>query len=512
MKCPRCGSTSIKRDGNDSSCANCGVVVDDAPIVSEVTFGESSSGAAVVHGSFVGADQSGIRNNNFHGESRELTLQKGKNRITALAHAMDIPQHIIEKAHRYFVLAVTKNFVKGRRSQYVVSACLYVACRRELRHEMLIDFADKLFCNVFAIGTTYLQLLKTLDIKNLPLIDPSIYIQRFASKLDFDNAKNVRNDAVRLVQRMGRDYLVEGRRPAGIAAAALLLAARMNNQRRSKTQIAFYAKVAEETLQRRLDEFRHTEAGRQTISVFRMTNIESQSDPPSYQKHRKREQEGIEEKVQDEIDAEMEEMMAQMVEKNENPEERAKEALFLEDTPQEKAERTVQNRAQYIIEYERERRRMLNEEANNAATEALLAMKTPHEQMMEDQQTAEKEGGDARPPVVESLSDLDDDPEIDSILLNDEERNIKEAVWTTVNMEYLQEQETKLLKIEADKAAGVYKEPKKRKRQKQKDGEKPAPPKDAAESTKQMVQQRAPSKKINYEKFSGLWSKRKKLT
>ncbi|KAG5365766.1 Transcription factor IIIB 60 kDa subunit [Yarrowia sp. B02] len=510
MKCPQCGSTSIKRDGNDSSCAECGVVVDDAPIVSEVTFGESSSGAAVVHGSFVGADQAGIRNNKFHGESRELTLQKGKNRISALAHALNIPQHIIEKAHRYFVLAVTKNFVKGRRSQYVVSACLYIACRRELRHEMLIDFADKLFCNVFAIGTTYLQLLKTLDIKNLPLIDPSIYIQRFASKLEFENPKSVRNDAVRLVQRMGRDYLVEGRRPAGIAAAALLLAARMNNQRRSKTQIAYYAKVAEETLQRRLDEFRHTEAGRQTISVFRMTNIESQSDPPSYQKHRKREQEGIEDKVEDEIDAEMEEMMAQMVEKNENAEERAKEALFLEDTPAEKAERSVQNRAQYIIEYERERRRMLNAEANNAATEALLAMKTPHEQMMEDQQN--EEGGEPRAPVVESLSDLDDDPEIDSILLNDEERNIKEAVWTTVNMEYLQEQETKLLKIEADKAAGVYKEPKKRKRQKQKEGEKPAPPKDAAESTRQMVQQRAPSKKINYEKFSGLWNKRKKLT
>ncbi|KAG5357277.1 Transcription factor IIIB 60 kDa subunit [Yarrowia sp. C11] len=512
MKCPLCGSTSIKRDGNDSSCSNCGAVVDDAPIVSEVTFGESSSGAAVVHGSFVGADQSGIRSAKFHGESRELTLTKGKNRITALAGAMDIPPHIVEKAHRYFVLAVTKNFVKGRRSQYVVSACLYVACRRELRHEMLIDFADKLFCNVFAIGTTYLQLLKTLDIKNLPLIDPSIYIQRFASKLEFENAKDVRNDAVRLVQRMGRDYLVEGRRPAGIAAAALLLAARMNNQRRSKTQIAFYAKVAEETLQRRLDEFRHTEAGRQTISVFRMTNIESQSDPPSFQKHRKREQEGIEEKTEDEIDAEMEEMMAQMVQKNENPEERAKEALFLEDTPQEKAERTVQNRAQYIIEYERERRRKLNEEANNAATEALLAMKTPHEQMLEDREAAEGEGGEPRVPVEESLSDLDDDPEIDSILLNDEERNIKEAVWTTVNMEYLQEQETKLLKIEADKAAGIYKEPKKRKRQKQKDGEKPAPPKDAAESTKQMVQQRAPSKKINYEKFSGLWNKRKKLT
>lgn len=505
MKCPQCGSSSIKRDGNDSSCAECGVVVDDAPIVSEVTFGESSSGAAVVHGSFVGADQSGIRNNKFQGESRELTLQKGKNRISALADALLIPTHIVEKAHRYFVLAVTKNFVKGRRSQYVVSACLYVACRREMRPQMLIDFADKLYCNVFAIGTTYLQLLKALDIRNLPLIDPSIYIQRFSDKLEFDNVKQVRNDAVRLVQRMGRDYLVEGRRPAGIAAAALLLAARMNNQRRSKTQIGFYAKVAEETLQRRLDEFRHTEAGRQTISEFRMTNIESQSDPPSYQKHRKREQEGPEEVTEDFIDDDMQGWMKEIVRRNSDPVDKAKEALFLEDTPAEKAEMSVQNRAQYIIEYERERRRQFNEDASNAATEALLAMKTPHEQMLEDEQNMKPPAA----PVEESLSDLDDE-EINSIILNDEEKHIKEAVWTTINMEYLQDQEKKLLKIEADKAAGVYKEPKKRKRQKTREGGQGVPPKDAAESTKQMVQQRAPSKKINYEKFSGLWSKRKK--
>jgi transcription factor IIIB subunit 2 len=50
---PQCNKPQIE----DGVCHNCGTVVDDSNIVAEVQFGETSSGAAVVQGSFVGADQ-----------------------------------------------------------------------------------------------------------------------------------------------------------------------------------------------------------------------------------------------------------------------------------------------------------------------------------------------------------------------------------------------------------------------------------------------------------------------
>jgi len=46
----------------DGVCENCGTVVDDSNIVSEVQFGETSQGAAVVQGSYISADQGGSRN------------------------------------------------------------------------------------------------------------------------------------------------------------------------------------------------------------------------------------------------------------------------------------------------------------------------------------------------------------------------------------------------------------------------------------------------------------------
>ena len=53
--CPnkQCDNPQIE----DGICHNCGTIVDDSNIVAEVQFGENSSGAAVVQGSFLGADQ-----------------------------------------------------------------------------------------------------------------------------------------------------------------------------------------------------------------------------------------------------------------------------------------------------------------------------------------------------------------------------------------------------------------------------------------------------------------------
>ncbi len=69
----------------DGICHTCGTVVEESNIVSEITFGESSSGAAVVQGSFVSAD-SGAANSmgpafqraGGGGQDREKTLREGK--------------------------------------------------------------------------------------------------------------------------------------------------------------------------------------------------------------------------------------------------------------------------------------------------------------------------------------------------------------------------------------------------------------------------------------------------
>lgn len=140
---------------------------------------------------------------------------------------------------------------------------------------------------MFTLGATFLKLCRVLNL-TLPHVDPSLYISRFAVALDFgDYTQRVAQDAVRIAQRMNRDWITSGRRPAGICGACLLIAARMNGFRRTTQEMIYVVKVADITIQKRLQEFSRTESAQLSVRDFRTIWLEKHADPPSFQKNRK---------------------------------------------------------------------------------------------------------------------------------------------------------------------------------------------------------------------------------
>lgn len=135
---------------------------------------------------------------------------------------------------------------------------------------------------MFVLGAYYLKLVRELNI-NLPLIDPAHLIARFAALLEFGEETNkVVIDATRLVGRFSRDWMTHGRRPAGICGACLLLAARMNHFRRSIQEIVQVVKIGDETVKKRLDEFKATPSAALTMHDFRNVMLEEAADPPAF--------------------------------------------------------------------------------------------------------------------------------------------------------------------------------------------------------------------------------------
>lgn len=157
--------------------------------------------------------------------------------------------------------------------------------------------------NVFELGHTYLQLVQTLNLQ-LPLVDPSHYVARFAALLEFgEETQKVTLDAIRLVQRFDRDWMTKGRRPAGICGACLLLAARMNNFRRSVEEVVQVVKIADTTLRKRLEEFKNTPSGALTLTDFRTVWLDEEMDPPAYTKGKEKEMEEAEDEQEMDEDA-----------------------------------------------------------------------------------------------------------------------------------------------------------------------------------------------------------------
>lgn len=274
-------------------CHSCGLVMDDSNIVSEITFGESSSGAAIVQGSFVSADQGTARSmgSAFRrvggSEDRENTVNEGRRIIEGLGYQLGIAENTRTVGLQIFKLAAMNNFNQGRRIEMVAAVCLYSACRKADRcRVMLIDFADKIQVNVFKLGRTFKALHRAITIAKdgiMPIL-PEDLIWRFASLLDFDTFTNkVADDAIRMAQRMSLDWMLMGRRPSGVCGACLILAARMNNFRRTVTEVVYVVKVTTATIQKRLEEFKMTPTSALTVDEFVNNEfLESAHDPPSF--------------------------------------------------------------------------------------------------------------------------------------------------------------------------------------------------------------------------------------
>jgi transcription factor IIIB subunit 2 len=301
--CPNCGSTAIEQHGASgaSVCTDCGVVVEENAIVSAVEFVEGAGGASSMVGQFVSATSSkaytgpaaggAVRGGRygFSRDSRETTLANGRRRIQEVASRLRLGSHYVDAAHRLFTIAVEKNFVQGRRTTHVVAACLYIACRQEKSQHMLIDFSDALQVNVYTLGTCFLKFRRLLGLK-LEIIDPALYIYRFAAHLELDEKANaVALTALRLVGRMKRDWIVAGRRPAGICAAALLIAARAHGFSKHHQDVTRILRVCGLTVTTRVKEFEKTPSANLTLQQFNTVDFESEADPPVFTRNKIRE-------------------------------------------------------------------------------------------------------------------------------------------------------------------------------------------------------------------------------
>jgi transcription factor IIIB subunit 2 len=114
---------------------------------------------------------------------------------------------------------------------------------------------------------------------DIPIIDPSLFIDRFCSKLEFgDKFQQVKDTAIRLIQSMNRSWMTTGRRPNGLCGAAILISAKIHGFRRTPAQIVKAVHVCEETIRKRLGEFKSTNTAKLTRAELK--EIESAEKDP----------------------------------------------------------------------------------------------------------------------------------------------------------------------------------------------------------------------------------------
>uniref|UniRef100_A0AAV2K5V8 Transcription factor IIIB 90 kDa subunit n=1 Tax=Knipowitschia caucasica TaxID=637954 RepID=A0AAV2K5V8_KNICA len=524
--CRACGGSDIDIDQARGSavCTSCGSVLEDNIIVSEVTFVEGSGGVSSAVGQFVssqGPAKTPLLGSGFHSglgkESRAQTLQNGRRQIQSLGSQLQLNQHCLDTAFNFFKMAVSKQLTRGRKTQHLIAACLYLVCRTEGTPHMLLDLSDLLQVNVYILGKTFLLLARELCI-NAPAIDPCLYVPRFAHMLDFgENTHQVSMTALRLVQRMKRDWMHTGRRPSGLCGAALLVAARMHKFHRTVKDVISVVKVCQATLRKRLTEFEDTPTSQLTIDEFMKVDLEQECDPPSFtagqtkskmqqleQELAKKLDEAVEGEIsvfKDEIETELEKSRPKLrgiyaaYAKHLDPED--KEPVISdseEPDPEVAAQHISEDFLCKVIQAETGQSAGPQEPEVGPMRHSL-----PIESFLGKLSSAPSETSKKLPDEEESEGELDlngiDDSEIDKYILNDKEVQVKTALWIKQNEEYLQEQKEKEERIQKEKEQGTYKEKPKKSRRRPAQVEAQT----ANEAIERMLEKKKISSKINYD-------------
>ena len=133
----------------------------------------------------------------------------------------------------------------------MIAACLYAACRSYNIPRTLDEMATASDVERKEIGRTYRFIIRKLGI-TVKQSSPKDYISRFSSVLKL--SPKTQNDALKVLKRAEEVELTSGRGPAGIAAAALYVAALMNDEKKTQREVADIAGITEVTIRNRYKE------------------------------------------------------------------------------------------------------------------------------------------------------------------------------------------------------------------------------------------------------------------
>mmetsp|Transcript_27323 Transcript_27323/g.56817 ORF Transcript_27323/g.56817 Transcript_27323/m.56817 type:complete len:343 (-) Transcript_27323:1020-2048(-) len=205
------------------------------------------------------------KKSNFMNKSTEFIFISAKRKINQLGNSLKLCSKFQDSAFRLFMFASHKGVVQGRKIQALCISCIYVVCRRERMPHLLVDFSDITQTRSSKIGAIFLKFIRNLNI-TLPVIDPSLFVHRFAFSLQFGNKTNmIARSALRLIARMKRDWMATGRRPSGLCGAALLIASRMHGVKRTQKEIGDIVRIGNIVLRSRLREIDKTSISNLTI-------------------------------------------------------------------------------------------------------------------------------------------------------------------------------------------------------------------------------------------------------
>ncbi|KAI9402289.1 hypothetical protein POPTR_001G246100v4 [Populus trichocarpa] len=509
------------------SCCICGKVLQFTNFSTETTFVKDKTGQSHAGGTLIWSVE---REN----ASRERLFERARDDMLNIKNGLDMGPHlaIVDQAMVYYRIAVERNFTKGRRTDQVQAACLYIACRENRKPYLLIDFSNYLQINIYVLGAVFLQLCKVLNLTEhaicQKLLDPSIFIHKYTASLSGGKNREISDDALTIIASMNHHWMQTGRRPSALWGAALYISAISHGLNCSKSDILRLVHVCGKTLSKRLIEFENTESGSLTIEELnaKAEELKESSMPQKFFGE----------------PSSSKELLCQHKGTNKPPFGfgLCKDCYAIvigfeggSDPPAfQNAERQRMKLSSVTHNLSKESNSQCESRDEERPVQDPKSVEASMGNLASDPDKLQDDGvGDmSSKDFYESdgFSDIDD-AEVDSYLHNEEEKRYKKIIWEEMNREYLQEQEAKeaatathkeaweenfkncpedlqaARKLDAAVKADLAKSKKEMQQKRAAEARNSVPAKSAAEAVHRMLTKKRISSKINYDVLEKLF-------
>lgn len=190
--------------------------------------------------------------------SLERNFWEAKPKLNALALKLNVPNQISETAWKIYTEVARQKLTMGRSIDGFVTASLYAAIRIHEFPRLLEEIVEVAMIPLRSVhrslGLIVREVFPVLKMKYKPVTTKSL-VFRFGNELKLSMSTQT-NAANMLIASKKNGLKSMGKDPKGLAAAALYMACKSGNEKRTQAAIADVARITEVTLRTRVKQIK----------------------------------------------------------------------------------------------------------------------------------------------------------------------------------------------------------------------------------------------------------------
>ena len=194
-----------------------------------------------------------IWDNRSKSKRNDSNLRQAFTLLDIMKSQLSLPDNVVEETAYIYRKAFAMKLTRGRGISSILYAALYAACRKTSTPRTLRDIAKAGNIRRGDLATAYRIMVKSLDLKLDPF-DPVEFVTRICSVIQV--GEMTRRHALDLLSQSENAGFSTGKNPMSLVAAAVYLAAYLDNEKKTQIEIAKACGVSNVSVRNLTKQFR----------------------------------------------------------------------------------------------------------------------------------------------------------------------------------------------------------------------------------------------------------------